>query len=142
MRKPIKYLWRAFFIGFGLFVLLVIGANFGLLGKMPSLEELENPSASLASEVIASDGTLMGKFYMEDRTNVEYKDISKNVVNALVAAEDERFYNHSGIDGRALARAVMKFGSDGGGSTITQQLAKNLFPRERLSKRTRTIDLL
>ncbi|MEJ8816324.1 transglycosylase domain-containing protein [Lacibacter sp. H407] len=127
MRKPIKYLWRAFFIGFGLFIVLVIGANFGLLGKMPSLEELENPSASLASEVIASDGTLMGKFYMEDRTNVEYKDISKNVVNALVAAEDERFYNHSGIDGRALARAVMKFGSDGGGSTITQQLALNLF---------------
>jgi penicillin-binding protein 1A len=127
MRKPIKYLWRAFFIGFGLFVLLVIGANFGLLGKMPSLEELENPSASLASEVIASDGTLMGKFYMEDRTNVEYKDISKNVVNALIAAEDERFYNHSGIDGRALARAVSKLGSDGGGSTITQQLALNLF---------------
>ena len=127
MRKPIKYLWRAFFIGFGLFVVLVIGANFGLLGKMPSLEELENPSASLASEVIASDGTLMGKFYMEDRTNVEYKDISKNVVNALIAAEDERFYNHSGIDGRALARAVMKLGSDGGGSTITQQLALNLF---------------
>ena len=127
MRKPIKYLWRAFFIGFGLFVLLVIGANFGLLGKMPSLEELENPSASLASEVIASDGTLMGKFYMEDRTNVEYKDISKNVVDALIAAEDERFYNHSGIDGRALARAVMKLGSDGGGSTITQQLALNLF---------------
>ncbi len=127
MRKPIKYLWRAFFIGFGLFVLLVIGANFGLLGKMPSLEELENPSASLASEVIASDGTLMGKFYMEDRTNVEYKDISKNIVNALVAAEDERFYNHSGIDGRALGRAVMKLGSDGGGSTITQQLALNLF---------------
>lgn len=127
MRKPIKFLWRAFFIGFGLFIVLVIGANFGLLGKMPSLEELENPSASLASEVIASDGTLMGKFYMEDRTNVEYKDISKNIVNALIAAEDERFYTHSGIDGRALARAVMKLGSDGGGSTITQQLALNLF---------------
>ncbi len=127
MRKPIKLLWRAFFIGFGLFIVLVIGANFGLLGKMPSLEELENPSASLASEVIASDGTLMGKFYMEDRTNVEYKDISKNIVNALIAAEDERFYTHSGIDGRALARAVMKLGSDGGGSTITQQLALNLF---------------
>jgi penicillin-binding protein 1A len=127
MRKPIIFLWRAFFIGFGLFIVLVVGANFGLLGKMPSLEELENPSASLASEVIASDGTLMGKFYMEDRTNVEYKDISKNIVNALIAAEDERFYTHSGIDGRALARAVMKLGSDGGGSTITQQLALNLF---------------
>jgi penicillin-binding protein 1A len=138
MRKPIKYLWRAFFIGMGLFVLLVIGANFGLLGKMPSLEELENPSASLASEVIASDGTMMGKFYLEDRTNVEYKDISKNVVNALIAAEDERFYEHSGIDGRALARAIAKLGSDGGGSTITQQLALNLF-RERAKNKFRRV---
>jgi penicillin-binding protein 1A len=138
MRKPIKYLWRAFFIGMGLFVLLVIGANFGLLGKMPSLEELENPSASLASEVIASDGTMMGKYYLEDRTNVEYKDISKNIVNALIAAEDERFYEHSGIDGRALARAIAKLGSDGGGSTITQQLALNLF-RERARNKFRRV---
>jgi penicillin-binding protein 1A len=138
MRKPIKYLWRVFFIGMGLFILLVIGANFGLLGKMPSLEELENPSASLASEVIASDGTMMGKFYLEDRTNVEYKDISKNIVNALIAAEDERFYDHSGIDGRALARAIMKLGSDGGGSTITQQLALNLF-RERARNKFRRV---
>ncbi|QNA43621.1 transglycosylase domain-containing protein [Lacibacter sediminis] len=138
MRKPIKYLWRAFFIGMGLFILLVIGANFGLLGKMPSLEELENPSASLASEVIASDGTMMGKFYLEDRTNVEYKDISKNIVNALIAAEDERFYEHSGIDGRALARAIAKLGSDGGGSTITQQLALNLF-RERAKNKFRRV---
>lgn len=138
MRKPIKYLWRAFFIGMGLFILLVIGANFGLLGKMPSLEELENPSASLASEVIASDGTMMGKFYLEDRTNVEYKDISKNIVNALIAAEDERFYEHSGIDGRALARAIAKLGSDGGGSTITQQLALNLF-RERARNKFRRV---
>lgn len=127
MRTPIKYLWRAFFICIGLFVVIVVGANFGLLGKMPSLEELENPSASLASEVIASDGTMMGKFYLEDRTNVEYKDISPNIVKALIAAEDERFYDHSGIDGRSLARAVIKLGSDGGGSTITQQLALNLF---------------
>ncbi len=127
MSKPVKYLWRTFFLGAGLFVLLILLVNLGVFGKMPSLEELENPSASLASEVIASDGTLMGKFYMEDRTNVEYKDISKNIIHALIAAEDERFYNHSGIDGRALARAVVKLGRDGGGSTITQQLALNLF---------------
>lgn len=127
MRTPVKYLWRAFFICLGLFIVIIIGANFGLLGKMPSLEELENPSASLASEVIASDGSMMGKFYLEDRTNVEYKDISPNIVKALIAAEDERFYDHSGIDGRSLARAVIKLGSDGGGSTITQQLALNLF---------------
>ncbi|MFT3845067.1 MAG: transglycosylase domain-containing protein [Lacibacter sp.] len=127
MRNSVKYLWRAFFIGAGTFVLIVLLANFGAFGKMPSLEELENPSASLASEVIASDGTLMGKFYLEDRTNVELKDISKNAVNALVATEDERFFEHSGIDGIALIRAIAKLGRDGGGSTITQQLAKNLF---------------
>ncbi len=122
-------MWRVFFIGAGVFILLLLMANFGVFGKMPSLEELENPSASLASEVIASDGTLMGKYYLEDRTNVAYKDISKNVVNALIAAEDERFYTHSGIDSRGLARAVIKLGSQGGGSTITQQLAKMLFTK-------------
>jgi len=129
MQKSVRLLWRAFFIGAGVFILLLLMANFGVFGKMPSLEELENPSASLASEVIASDGTLMGKYYLEDRTNVAYKDISKNVVNALIAAEDERFYTHSGIDSRGLARAVIKLGSQGGGSTITQQLAKMLFTK-------------
>ncbi len=139
MRTSVKYLWRAFFIGLGTFMLVVILANFGVFGKMPSLEELENPSASLASEVIASDGTMMGKFYLQDRTNVEYKDISKNIVNALIAAEDERFYNHSGIDGWALARAISKLGTDGGGSTITQQLALNLFRERAKNKLRRTI---
>jgi penicillin-binding protein 1A len=127
MRKSVKLLWRLFFIGAGIFLLIVLLANFGVFGKMPSLQDLENPSASLASEVIASDGTLMGKFYLQDRSNVEFNDISKNAVNALVATEDERFYSHSGIDGIALARALARFGRDGGGSTITQQLAKNLF---------------
>ncbi len=127
MSKAVKYLWRLFFIGAGTFLLLLLFANFGVFGRMPSLEDLENPSASLASEVIASDGTTMGKFYLQDRSNVEFKDISKNAVNALVATEDERFYTHSGIDGIALMRAIAKFGRDGGGSTITQQLAKNLF---------------
>jgi penicillin-binding protein 1A len=127
MSKAVKYLWRLFFIGAGVFLLIILLANFGVFGRMPSLEDLENPSASLASEVIASDGTTMGKFYLQDRSNVEFKDISKNAVNALVATEDERFYQHSGIDGWALARAVGKLGRDGGGSTISQQLAKNLF---------------
>jgi penicillin-binding protein 1A len=127
MSKAVKYLWRLFFIGAGVFLATILLANFGVFGRMPSLEDLENPSASLASEVIASDGTTMGKFALQDRSNVEFKDISKNVVNALIATEDERFYQHSGIDGIALARAIMKLGRDGGGSTITQQLAKNLF---------------
>lgn len=127
MKKSVQLLWRFFFIGAGIFLIILLLANFGVFGKMPSLQELENPSASLASEVIASDGTVMGKFYLQDRSNVEFKDISKNAVNALIATEDERFYTHSGIDGWALARAIVKLGSDGGGSTITQQLAKNLF---------------
>lgn len=127
MKKSVQLLWRFFFIGAGIFLIILLLANFGVFGKMPSLQELENPSASLASEVIASDGTIMGKFYLQDRSNVEFKDISKNAVNALIATEDERFYTHSGIDGWALARAIVKLGSDGGGSTITQQLAKNLF---------------
>ena len=100
---------------------------FRSFGDMPSLDELENPSASLSSEVIASDGTLMGKFYLQDRSNVEFKDLSSNTIKALIATEDERFYDHSGIDGIALARAIINLGKDGGGSTLTQQLAKNLF---------------
>jgi penicillin-binding protein 1A len=125
--KAVVYFWRIAFIGCALLLLLILFANWGVFGKMPSIEQLENPSASLASEVIAEDGTLMGKYYLEDRTNVEFKDINKNVVNALVATEDERFYEHSGIDAYGLARAFAKLGRDGGASTITQQLAKNLF---------------
>ncbi|MDP4148986.1 MAG: transglycosylase domain-containing protein, partial [Bacteroidota bacterium] len=90
--------------------------------------ELENPTITQATEVFAEDGTPMGKYYKDkgNRSSVEYHDISPNVVNALVATEDERFYEHSGIDGFAVLRAVLKFGRDGGGSTITQQLAKNM----------------
>ncbi len=125
--KPVKIFWRLVLIGFGSFILLILFANWGMFGKMPSINDLENPTASLASEVIADDGTLMGKYYLEDRTNVEFKDISANAVHALVATEDERFYDHSGIDAYGLARAIIKLGRDGGASTITQQLAKNLF---------------
>lgn len=127
MKKAVKYLWRLFFVGLGAVVLIILLANWGVFGKMPSIEELQNPSASLASQVYAADGTLMGKYYLEDRVNVVYKDISKDVINALVATEDERFYEHSGIDARALARALSSLGGEGGASTITMQTAKNLF---------------
>ncbi|RTL60388.1 MAG: penicillin-binding protein [Sphingobacteriales bacterium] len=142
MKNAVKYLWRIFFIGWGAIILLILLINFGLFGKLPSLEELENPSASLASEVIASDGTVMGKYYFQDRSNVEYKDISPNVINALIATEDERFYEHSGIDGKSIARAVVRLGSDGGGSTITQQLAKNLLEQGNRNIVKRTIEKL
>ncbi|MGN6617543.1 MAG: penicillin-binding protein 1A [Ilyomonas sp.] len=127
MKKSVKILWSVFFIGVACFFLLILLANWGVFGKMPSIEELQNPSASLASQVYADDGTLMGKYYLEDRVNVEYKDISKYVIEALVATEDERFYEHSGIDPRSLGRAVFSLGSEGGASTITMQTAKNLF---------------
>ena len=120
--------WKIFLSGVGAFVLLLLLINFGVFGKMPSLSQLENPSIIEASEVVAIDGTLMAKFYKEkgNRSIVEYNDISRHVVNALVATEDERFYSHSGIDARSLLRAIALLGSEGGGSTITQQLAKNM----------------
>lgn len=131
MRKSVRIFWRLVIIGFSAFVLILLLANWGVFGKMPSIEDLENPSASLASEVIADDGTVMGKYYLEDRSNVEFKNISKHIINALIATEDERFYSHSGIDARSLARAIVNLGKEGGGSTISQQLALNLFTGSR-----------
>lgn len=124
MKRSVKILWRVFFGGFLLLILLFTGANFGLFGKMPSLEQIQNPEADLASEIISGDGVLMGKYYAENRSEVKYNQISPNVINALIATEDERFYDHSGIDAQALARVVSTFGTQGGGSTLTQQVAK------------------
>jgi penicillin-binding protein 1A len=144
MKRSVKIFWQIFFGGFIAFVLLVLLASWGVFGPMPSLKKLENPSILQATEVFADDGTLMGKYYLErgNRSNVEYKDISKHVVDALVATEDERFYNHSGIDFKSTLRAVMLFGREGGGSTLTQQLAKALLDHERKSKAIRVIQKL
>jgi penicillin-binding protein 1A len=130
MSRAAKILWRLFLGGLTLFILLIVAINLGLVGEMPSLKELENPSSAIATEVYASDGSLLGKYYIMNRSNSRHSEISPNVFNALVATEDERFKEHSGIDGKAVMRAVFLLGSKGGGSTITQQLAKNLFPRE------------
>lgn len=124
MKRSVKILWMLFFGGIIGAVLLFTAANFGLLGKMPSVAELENPEADLASEIYSSDGLQMGKFYSENRSEVKYNEISPNIINALIATEDERFYDHSGIDAKAVIRAIVKLGTDGGGSPITQQLAK------------------
>lgn len=136
MKKAVRIFWRIFGVGFAAFVVLVLLANFGIFGKMPSLEDLENPSILQASEVYAEDGTLMGKYYTErgNRSNVKYRDISKHIIDALIATEDERFYSHSGIDFKSTMRAMVTLGGQGGGSTITQQLALNLF-NERASNR-------
>ncbi len=124
MKRSVQILWRVFWGGFLFVILLFLCANFGLLGKMPSLTELENPEADLASEVYSADGVLMGKYYAENRSEVKYNQISPNIIHALIATEDQNFYDHSGIDAKAIARAVIKLGTDGGGSPITQQLAK------------------
>ncbi|MDX1954785.1 MAG: transglycosylase domain-containing protein [Chitinophagaceae bacterium] len=129
MTRSVRIFWRIVLYGFLAFILLILTINWGLWGNMPSITELENPTILQASEVYADDGTLMGKYYLDkgNRTNVRYKDLSPNVVNALVSTEDERFYQHSGIDYRRTISAVAHLGQKGGASTITQQLALNLF---------------
>ena len=127
MTKSVKIFWRIFFGGFAAVILLILVISWGWIGDMPSIDDIENPSASQASQVFADDGTPMGKYYIEDRVDVLNKDISKHVINALVATEDKRFYDHSGIDGLSLMRAFVYLGSEGGASTITMQTAKNLF---------------
>jgi penicillin-binding protein 1A len=132
--KDIKYyskkFWKLFFYTLGGLFLFFLFASWGLFGKMPSFEDLENPDSNLATEIISSDGVTLGKFYNENRTAIKYKDLPKSLVDALVSTEDERFYEHSGIDARRTFGAALKLGKDGGASTITQQLAKNLFHGE------------
>ncbi len=132
--KDIKYyskkFWKLFFYTLGGLFLFFLFASWGLFGKMPSFEDLENPDSNLATEIISSDGVTLGKFYNENRTAIKYKDLPKSLVDALVSTEDERFYEHSGIDARRTFGAAVQLGRDGGASTITQQLAKNLFHGE------------
>ncbi|MBC7850108.1 MAG: penicillin-binding protein, partial [Chitinophagaceae bacterium] len=144
MAKTVRIFWRIFFIGIAAFVLLLILINFGVFGKMPSLAQLENPAITLASEVYGDDGTPLGKYYKErgNRSNVSYKDISKHVIDALIATEDERFYDHSGIDAKSLARAIVYMGREGGASTITQQLALNMFNERSKNKLVRVVQKL
>jgi penicillin-binding protein 1A len=141
VRPSVRILWTIVLVAFILGNLVLAAAYFGAFGQLPSLQELENPQANLASEIYANDGTtLMGKIYAENRVSVDYKDISKQVIDALVSTEDERFYDHSGIDARSTARAIYGLGKDGGGSTITQQLAKNILGQGRGNMVVRGID--
>ena len=142
MKRSVRIFWR---IVLGLVVcalVVVILAAAGVFGPMPSMRDLENPTLLQTSEVYAADGTLMGKYYREhgNRSNVNYSDISKHVINALVATEDIRFYHHSGIDMRGTARAIVTLGKGGGGSTITQQLAKALLEQGSKNKAWRVIE--
>ena len=125
-KKYLKWFWGIILGGFTLVLALFLYTAWDPLDTLPSFEELENPQTNLATEVISIDGKTIGKYAKENRTPIKFKELSTNLVNALVATEDERFYEHSGIDFKGTARAVLKPGS-GGASTITQQLAKMLF---------------
>lgn len=125
-----KTFWRFFFYGMGAIVLFFLFASWGIFGSMPSFEDLENPDSNLATEIISADGVVLGKYFQKNRSQLKYSDLPKNLVDALVATEDERFYEHSGIDGRGTLRAIASLGTSGGASTLTQQLAKQLFHGE------------
>ncbi|MCB0373168.1 MAG: penicillin-binding protein [Muricauda sp.] len=124
----IKWFWILFGAGVLSVALIFLLASWGVFGEMPTFERLENPETNLATEFISSDGETLGKLYLDDnRTPIAYEDLPKNLVDALVATEDARFYEHSGIDARGTLRAFVFLGSKGGASTISQQLARQLF---------------
>ena len=126
--------WTIIALPFVFLILIFTLISFEVFGPMPTFEDLENPENNLASQVFSEDNQLLGKYYYQNRSYVEFRELSPNIVNALLATEDIRFHKHSGIDPRGLARVAFKTlllgKSSGGGSTITQQLDKNLFPRD------------
>lgn len=125
-------------IGFLAVLSLILLVRFGAFGTLPSLDEIREIQTYNASEIYASDDIMLGKFFIENRTNTTYKDLSPHIVNALIATEDARFFQHQGVDIMALCRVLFKTilwqnESSGGGSTLSQQLAKNLYKRDRTS---------
>ncbi|GGK31047.1 penicillin-binding protein 1A [Yeosuana aromativorans] len=129
--KYVRWFWIIFSAGILFIVLLFSLASWGAFGELPDHTQLENPKTNLATEIISSDGVTLGKFYFNDnRTPVGYDELPKHLVDALVATEDARYYQHSGIDIRGTLRAIVKLGRGGGASTISQQLAKQLFHGE------------
>ncbi|MBE0392097.1 penicillin-binding protein 1A [Flavobacterium sp. PL002] len=129
-KRYTRNFWKIFLYGLGAVILFFLFASWGIFGAMPSFEDLENPDSNLATEIISADGVVIGKYFQQNRSQLRYSDLPKNFVDALVATEDERFYEHSGIDGRGTLRALSNFGTNGGASTLTQQLAKQLFHGE------------
>lgn len=138
--KYIKWFWILFVSGIALFALLFLSASWGFFGELPPYEYLENPQTNLASQIVSSDGELLGKFYLDDnRTDITYDELPENLVNTLIASEDIRFREHSGIDARGTLRAAFFLGKRGGASTITQQLARQLFVGVRSRNKFETI---
>ena len=137
-KKIIKWFWIIVAAPFAILILAV--TLVGLFAEIPSFEELEHPDNKLATQVIAENGEVLTTFHIENRTYVSYEELSPYLVAAAVATEDARFYEHSGIDMKSLARVLVKTilmqdSSQGGGSTITQQLAKTLYPRRQVNSR-------
>eukprot|EP01031_Cornospumella_fuschlensis_P010315 gene10315-12646_t len=126
--------WILGLIAFG--AILIFSIGLGLFGRLPDLRMLENPKSYQASEVISSDDIVLGTYYVQNRSNVRYDEISPNVINALIATEDIRFYSHSGIDFKRTFTVIFYnlAGKRQGASTITQQLALNLFSKEGRSR--------
>lgn len=136
--KYIRLTWLLIWFPIIIIFTLVALISFELFFELPSVEELQNPKSNLATVIYSSDMKTLGKYYAENRVNVNYYELDKDLVNALIATEDARFYEHSGIDLKALGRSASGVltgnTNKGGGSTLTQQLAKMLFPRKKLSK--------
>jgi penicillin-binding protein 1A len=136
--KYIRFTWLLVWLPFAVIFLLISFISLEVFVDLPSVQELQNPKSNLATVIYSSDMKALGKYYAENRVSVKYYELDKDLVNALIATEDARFHEHSGVDVRALGRAI--FGaltgksSSGGGSTLSQQLAKMMFPREKLSK--------
>jgi len=127
VNKHIKTFWKLFGVGIFLVFILFLLTAWGVFGSLPDETKLENPEKDLATQVISSDGVVIGKFFKENRTPVHFDDLPKHLVNALIATEDARFYDHSGVDAKGTVRALAFLGSRGGASTISQQLAKQFF---------------
>ena len=133
--KAVRWFWIILCAPVALILLLLLLTRLGAFGKLPTFEEHENPKSNLATEIYSDDGEMIGSFFIQNRSYVDYNELSPALVAALISTEDMRFYSHSGIDFISLARVAVKtlaLGNrrQGGGSTITQQLAKNLYPRD------------
>jgi len=127
-KAELRLFWAVFAFGILSLITLFSSAALGLLGQMPELKQLENPKTNLATQILSSDGVVLGKFYFNDnRTPIAFDALPKNLVNALIATEDERFFSHFGIDLKGTLRALAYMGKKGGASTISQQLARQLF---------------
>jgi penicillin-binding protein 1A len=137
--KYVRWFWMLFFAGILVIALTFKLAAWGVFGEMPDHTQLENPRTNLASEIISSDGKTLGKFYLNDnRTPVDYMELPQHLVDALIATEDVRFHNHAGIDARGTLRAFAFLGKKGGASTISQQLARQLFVGVRSKNKLET----